>query len=437
MPLDKIAQVSGFLKKNGFYAVQGFGLSVVPRDDGLNNIKMFVRRDDGTAALPLWRGIVGTAPSPMGCLSYLPKDTVLARSGTADIKAMWHMIKAGIVEIGGAEAAKAFNESVAQAEQQIGGSIDAILGSIAPEAAIAINVSSTSKVPMPMGEQAVEVPQVSLLVVMAVRDESIVNTLRNFFATNLQSPLPEQVVGKARLYPVPIPVPSPMPVQLTVGRHGRYLLIGSTPAVINEAIEAATRKNGLRNTREFRTAFQGHPAKNNGILFVSKRLGDIMAEVQKDVVQQAATHDPNAGESMDALQQLISDEFSTTSAFTIMNYKSGIKISGTSASGGREIIGGVAIAPVGLLSAIAIPSFVKARATARGNACINNLRMLDAAKEQWALAKRRQEGDEPVESEALEYVKGASMPICPQGGSYTLNVIGKDPTCSQPGHALP
>src|ERR1700689_596398 len=47
----------------------------------------------------------------------------------------------------------------------------------------------------------------------------------------------------------------------------------------------------------------------------------------------------------------------------------------------------IVVAIIGLLAAIAIPNFVKARATSQANACINNLRQLDAAVNQYAIEK--------------------------------------------------
>ena len=47
----------------------------------------------------------------------------------------------------------------------------------------------------------------------------------------------------------------------------------------------------------------------------------------------------------------------------------------------------IVVAIIGLLAAIAIPNFVKARATSQANACINNLRQIDGAAQQWALEK--------------------------------------------------
>ena len=95
----------------------------------------------------------------------------------------------------------------------------------------------------------------------------------------------------------------------------------------------------------------------------------------------------------------------------------------------------IVVAIIGLLAAIAIPNFVKARATAQKNACINNLRQIDGAKEQWALEQRKTEGARTEASDIAAFIKGG-MPECPQGGAYTVGSVGEAPTCSVEGHSL-
>ncbi|MDB6026722.1 MAG: hypothetical protein JWM68_2945 [Verrucomicrobiales bacterium] len=88
----------------------------------------------------------------------------------------------------------------------------------------------------------------------------------------------------------------------------------------------------------------------------------------------------------------------------------------------------IVVAIIGLLAAIAIPNFVKARATAQQNACVNNLRQIDGAKDQWAIEKGKKTGDSPASSDVEEYIK--KVPVCPAGGSYTYGVVGTNPACS-------
>ena len=96
----------------------------------------------------------------------------------------------------------------------------------------------------------------------------------------------------------------------------------------------------------------------------------------------------------------------------------------------------IVVAIIGLLAAIAIPNFVKARGTAQKNACINNLRQLDGAKEQWALENKKSAGTATVSTEIDAYLKGSLAPTCPGGGTYTYGAVGTDPVCTITEHDL-
>lgn len=74
---------------------------------------------------------------------------------------------------------------------------------------------------------------------------------------------------------------------------------------------------------------------------------------------------------------------------------------------------------------------------AQRNTCINNLRQIDAAKQQWALENNKTDADTPTAQDLLPYLRGGVFPVCPGGGTYTINAVGVPPTCSVTGHALP
>ena len=71
------------------------------------------------------------------------------------------------------------------------------------------------------------------------------------------------------------------------------------------------------------------------------------------------------------------------------------------------------------------------------NACINNLRLLDGAKMQWALENRKADGDVPSAQDLAPYMKDQVLPVCPAAGNYAFNAVGAAPTCTIPGNALP
>jgi prepilin-type N-terminal cleavage/methylation domain-containing protein len=94
----------------------------------------------------------------------------------------------------------------------------------------------------------------------------------------------------------------------------------------------------------------------------------------------------------------------------------------------------IVVAIIGMLAAIAIPNFMKARNTAQANACIANLSQIDGAIQQWALEKGKKDSEAVVPSEVAEYLKGRKIPKCPSGGDdYTYGAsIADNPTVKCP-----
>lgn len=96
----------------------------------------------------------------------------------------------------------------------------------------------------------------------------------------------------------------------------------------------------------------------------------------------------------------------------------------------------IVVAIIGLLAAIAIPNFVRARATAQQNACINNLRQIDGAIDEWALETGQSNGANvggvAVVSAYIKLNSNNKVPSCPAGGIYNTTTVGGTPqvTCS-------
>jgi hypothetical protein len=79
-------------------------------------------------------------------------------------------------------------------------------------------------------------------------------------------------------------------------------------------------------------------------------------------------------------------------------------------------------------------------ADAERNQCINNLRQIDAAKNQWALELNKPNGAVPTEQDISPYIKldaNGNIPKCPSGGIYTIGAIGEAPSCSVHGTFAP
>ncbi len=118
--------------------------------------------------------------------------------------------------------------------------------------------------------------------------------------------------------------------------------------------------------------------------------------------------------------------------------RSGGQLAGKGLAIAGFITGYVSLALILLMLPIAIPNFVKARDTAFRNACQNNLRQIDSAKQQWALEKQKEATATPNAADLDAFIKSGTASLkCPRGGTYSLNSVGEKPTCTIEGHALP
>src|SRR6266436_1519556 len=94
----------------------------------------------------------------------------------------------------------------------------------------------------------------------------------------------------------------------------------------------------------------------------------------------------------------------------------------------------IVAALIGLLAAIAVPSFVRSRSAAHRSTCINNLKQIDSAIQQWATEYKKPQSAPVDFSDITPYLKGAI--VCPSGGStfsdsYTISTVADLPLCER------
>jgi len=97
----------------------------------------------------------------------------------------------------------------------------------------------------------------------------------------------------------------------------------------------------------------------------------------------------------------------------------------------------IVVAIIGLLAAIAIPNFIKAREASQKNACIANLKQMDGAKATWALEQKKTNTDAPADTDLFGsalYIR--DKPACPANGTYDLQTVSVKPTCTIAGHSF-
>lgn len=431
--------VTSLVKASGVEEVSGFGMSSVAHEKGVYHTKMVLHHYQGKGSGFGW-SMFGQKPHAFASLELLPANTALATFSDLDVPMLWSVIKKQVADAGFPQADEFLKQVPNEFERRTGLKWDKVLASLGGEFGFVLTLDDAKKIsiPLPGSSEPLEIPEPALVLMAKVKDDTIFNRIDQTLKQTGQSIVS---VDKSDLKMRTLPLPLPLPIQLrpTVAASGGYLFIANTDAVIQDMLAAkAGKKPALKSSDEFKHLARNVPAEGNSFSFVGQRFGETISKVQSQALQMAASR--GNGARAEWLQSLLSSQTPTFSYNVSANTDEGWLVVGNgNQSPGKLLLVGAAV-PVGMLSAIAIPNFVKARQTAQKNACLNNLRQMDAAKQQWALEYKKESTETPSRADLQPYLgkfRNGQFPTCPASGRYTINALSEKPQCSVPGHELP
>lgn len=420
------------IKDSGIEEATGLGVSSIEIEQGFYRNKFLLHHYPGKGQGFFWN-LMGASPHSLDGLDLLPADTGMAFFSDSDVPLLWSVITNEATQSGFPQVQEAVQGFPAQFEKQTQIKWDQFLNSLGGEMGLILTLDESNRVTIPVPAAPFEMPEPGLAVVLKVKDDTIFNRIDKELKKNPQVVSTDKPGLKMRTMPIPLPLP--LNLRPTAASSGGYLLIGSSDDVIEEiaAVQHGD-KPGLKSTDEFKHLSRDIPDQGNHFSFISERFGRAIQDIQTQAMKTAETKDNSAAQAQ-WLQTLISQHHVLCSYSVGANTENGFLIVANGTQNGANLALVPAAAFSGLMAAIAVPNFVKARATAQRNACINNLRQIEAAKNQWALEKGKSGDAVPLRADLRPYVK--KWPVCPAGGTYTIGSLNEPPTCSIPDHHLP
>jgi len=422
--------VNHLIKDSGIEDVTGVGMSSVEVETGMYRNKLLLHHYAGNGNGFLWK-LCGAEPHPLTGLDLLPANTALAFFADLDLPLLWKVTQDEVARSGFPQAQDFLAKLPAQFEQKTELKWDAVLKSLGGEAGLVLTLNESNTIPIPLPGNALTIPEPGLLLVIKVNDDTLFNRIDEALKANPAIIREEKPGLQMRTMPVPLPFIGTL--RPSAASAGGYLLISSSDALINESLAVKSGKTpGLKSTDEFKHLSKGIPDQGNSFTFMSERFGRILFQLQQQAVSGQFAQGGAAQSQW--MKSLIKSQ--PAFAYSVSaNTPEGCLAVGNGSQSFANVALIPAVAVPAMLSAIAIPNFVKARSTSQQNACINNLRQIDAAKNQWAMEKHKQSTDVPTEVDLLPYLK--RWPSCPAGGTYVIGAMSELPKCSVPGHTLP
>ncbi len=335
---ETLTRFNKFLTRNGFSAVHGAGMSSVPLKDGVNSIKFYISRDYIDSNLPLWRGLVGWQPRSLISLDFIPADTVMARAGTPELGSLWKVYRSAIDEVAPDSSKASFRKWHENINVTMGVEVSELLNSLRDEIMVAVRFSETEQSLVPAKGGFVSIPAPSFLIVVGTNNDILKGVIEAKLA-KYSVLLNESKVGDVLMRTARNKLPSLIPMQPTYASEAGFFLLGSTPDIVADALFAYRHKNGLKSRPEFKKAFQGLPMVNNGIVYISPEMGQIIGHIHSANIDKVVAGAEKHPATSRIIRQLLTyNGKDQSAALVIQNWKNGVMVMGNSAIGGQDAI---------------------------------------------------------------------------------------------------
>jgi hypothetical protein len=224
--------------------------------------------------------------------------------------------------------------------------LEDLLKSIRNEIMICVRFSETEQSVIPTKTGLVTIPAPEFLIVVGSDNDILKGIVAAKFA-EYKITLNESTVDDILIRSSSVKLPALIPLQPAYASEAGFFLLGSTPDIVADALLAYRHKTGLISRPEFKNAFQGLSMVNNGIIYVSEEMGEIMSHIRD--ANHAAT--PAGSEKHPASSRIIKQLMSCngkpqSAALIIQNWKKGVMIMGSSTIGGQDFITRLAAFPL-------------------------------------------------------------------------------------------
>ncbi|HEX4998647.1 MAG TPA: hypothetical protein VFY29_10490 [Terriglobia bacterium] len=381
--VDRVFDVlSSIVKNSGVEDVSGFGMSSIALDENLYRVKSMLHHYRGNDSGYLW-SVMGRKPHRLDGLDLMPASAALAWYTDLDVPLVWSVLNNEIGKSGIAGASEALGSLPELFNAMTGAELNPILGSLGGEYGVALTLDDTRMMELPAPDGSVmRIPEIGGLLIVKTKDEQIFNLVDSFMSGSAQIFRADRPGLKMRVLTTSGDTQTSL--RPAIAQSGEYLMLASNSALIEEAVAVrAGSRSGLRSTEDFRRLSSGVPDEGNSFSFVSPRVGEAIARMQSQIIENA---------HVDATQRQMLSTFLGTGAGSYgvaANTDEGwVTVSNTTQNPLNVLKAPLEIVPA-IMASVVIPALLRSRQSANESSAIANLRSIHAAEvEYYALSNK-------------------------------------------------
>lgn len=398
-----------YFRESGMKEIGGFGVSSIMLSNELCRSKTFLYRNKSeNPASPLWN-FIGTTPHELKILKMLPANTITANFSDINVEMMASWLARQIKTSGVAELQNGYAELKIKSEATMGMGFKTLFAGIDNHAGTFITVNSERSGLIPIGNKLMKIPEPSIAIVIAVKDERIYDFIKSKTSAPMGAKESELEGAKALIFNQ---LPFPVRIQPAMAQKDGWLIIASNPDVIKDFFSANSAK--LVDTDKFKTLSKGIPLNANGFEYVDSKFGEILTNVQRHAMENSEAR------QIAPLLNKINSINSRMDIFKVHQVLDDgiLSVANSNFNVTTMLLSQMSVVPAALMTGMLIPALDSAREKSRRISCAGNIKQMGLALKQYAMDHKDKfpEADGVAGLEVLrkeQYLTNPNVYVCP------------------------
>jgi hypothetical protein len=407
---------------SGLQAVKAFGLSSREIEPGLFLDKTYTYLPDRSGFL--WKSLA-KSPHQFPLVSMIPENSEGFTFFDFNLPLLWEAVSSALGSSEIPEVAKWQQHFSQQAQAFSGLSFEDLLQSLGDQVGVVVTLSRQTTVSISLGNESYEMPEPAAALFWKVRNDKLFDRLEALFAMNPKVEKIDEPDLRMRVLQGVEEIPYLRP---TMARHGDYLILSSSEALVRGMVEVeGGKRQGIRSSPDFNELAGGLPEKGNGVAYMGKRLQKVLGDLQLKFSQSRESGSP----LLEAMSAKISGLTADAATYLVFGAtEDGWFTTGKTRKDLNEILGEVLTLPAYYLAVAAVEEIKQARENNKLTKIKQNLANLRAAKEEAVAEKNLPEGQMLNRPDIEEFV--TEWPESVVGETYEVGVVGQPPYATAP-----